>query len=179
MPLDAEPKPETVYAVCPHDCPSTCALEVERLGARAIGRVRGSRGNPYTDGVVCAKVARYAERVHHPGSPDPAPAAGRRERQGQGGLRAEVSWEAALDETAEALLRAEQRFGAETVWPYFYAGTMGHVQRDGIERLQPRQGLLAPAGQTVCVTLAESGWLAGVGVKAGRGQRGRSGQLRR
>ena len=23
---------------------------------------------------------------------------------------------------------------AEAVWPYFYAGTMGHVQRDGIER---------------------------------------------
>ncbi len=22
--------------------------------------------NPYTDGCVCAKVGRYAERVHHP-----------------------------------------------------------------------------------------------------------------
>ena len=57
--------------VCPHDCPSACALEVELLdscgeaGGR-IGRVRGAAANSYTQGVVCAKVARYAERVHHP-----------------------------------------------------------------------------------------------------------------
>ena len=64
MPLDALRTP--VYSVCPHDCPSTCALEVERLSATRIGRVHGVRDHPYTDGVVCAKVARYAERVHHP-----------------------------------------------------------------------------------------------------------------
>ncbi|MBM3580833.1 MAG: hypothetical protein FJX37_02585, partial [Alphaproteobacteria bacterium] len=55
-----------VRSVCPHDCPSTCALEVERIDSRTIGRVRGSEANPYTDGVICAKVARYAERAHHP-----------------------------------------------------------------------------------------------------------------
>ena len=66
MPLDTPAKPKIVHSVCPHDCPSTCALEVERLSAGRIGRVRGARANPYTDGVVCAKVARYAERVHHP-----------------------------------------------------------------------------------------------------------------
>ncbi|MEX2409027.1 MAG: molybdopterin oxidoreductase family protein, partial [Rhodovibrionaceae bacterium] len=66
MPLDAQTKPETVYSVCPHDCPSTCALEVERLSETRIGKVRGLKGHPYTDGVICAKVARYAERVHHP-----------------------------------------------------------------------------------------------------------------
>jgi hypothetical protein len=32
MPLDTTAKPEIVHSVCPHDCPSTCALEVERLG---------------------------------------------------------------------------------------------------------------------------------------------------
>ena len=60
MPLDIVP------SVCPHDCPSTCALEVERMDARTIGRVRGARDNSYTAGVICAKVARYAERQHHP-----------------------------------------------------------------------------------------------------------------
>ena len=49
---------------------------------------------------------------------------------------APISWAAALDETAEALTRAEQRHGSEAVWPYFYAGTMGLVQRDGIHRLR-------------------------------------------
>src|SRR6478672_12424309 len=51
---------------CPHDCPSTCALEVEVLDARTIGRVYGARDNDYTAGVICAKVARYAERIHNP-----------------------------------------------------------------------------------------------------------------
>ena len=52
-------------SVCPHDCPSACALEVELLDERTIGRVRGDKDNTYTKGVICEKVARYAERVHH------------------------------------------------------------------------------------------------------------------
>ena len=53
------------HSACPHDCPSTCALEVEILDERTIGRVHGSKDNDYTAGVICAKVARYAEREHH------------------------------------------------------------------------------------------------------------------
>ena len=45
-------------SVCPHDCPSACALEVELLGAKTIGRVRGSKDNTYTKGVICENVAR-------------------------------------------------------------------------------------------------------------------------
>src|SRR5919106_4401454 len=60
-------RPSKIAAsACPHDCPSTCALEVEILDARTIGRVRGAKDNDYTAGVICAKVARYAERIHHP-----------------------------------------------------------------------------------------------------------------
>ena len=53
-------------SVCPHDCPSTCALDVEIVDAHTIGRVRGAKDDPYTAGVICEKVARYAERIHHP-----------------------------------------------------------------------------------------------------------------
>ena len=60
MPLDV------AYSVCPHDCASSCTLDVELETPYTIGRVRGSPANDYTAGVVCAKVARYAERVHHP-----------------------------------------------------------------------------------------------------------------
>ena len=56
-------KPEIRYSACPHDCPSTCALEVERLDARTVGRLRGAADNLYTAGVICAKVARYAATV--------------------------------------------------------------------------------------------------------------------
>ena len=73
-----------------------------------------------------------------------------------------ISWEAALDEVAEALLKAEARLGSETVWPYFYAGTMGLVMRDGINRLRHAKKY---SGQysTICTTLAFNGWVAGHG----------------
>ncbi len=51
---------EVRASACPHDCPSTCALEIEVLDDRTIGRVRGAEENAYTAGVICAKVARYA-----------------------------------------------------------------------------------------------------------------------
>ena len=54
------------HSTCPHDCPSVCALDVEVLSPTRIGRVRGSQQHTYTSGVVCEKVGRYAERVHHP-----------------------------------------------------------------------------------------------------------------
>ena len=62
-PKSSSPKsiPQRVAATaCPHDCPSTCALEVDVLDERTIGRVRGARDNSYTAGVICATVARYA-----------------------------------------------------------------------------------------------------------------------
>ena len=56
----------THYSACPHDCPSTCALEVEKLDDNTIGKVRGASEQSYTAGVICSKVARYSERIHHP-----------------------------------------------------------------------------------------------------------------
>src|SRR5215467_8291964 len=86
-------------SACPHDCPSACSLEVERLSSTRIGRIRGAAANTYTDGVVCAKVARYAERVHHPDRlTQPLQRVG---EKGKGEFRP-ISWEAALDEVAEA-----------------------------------------------------------------------------
>ena len=159
MPLD------TVHSTCPHDCPSACALEVERLDAHTIGRVHGARDNSYTAGVICAKVARYAERVHHPGRlTTPLRRTG---AKGEGiEAFAPISWDDALDEVAGALTRASERYGAETVWPFFYAGTMGLVQRDGIERF--RHALkYSRQWSTYCTALADAGWLAGAGAKRG------------
>src|SRR5688500_12579816 len=110
---------ETRWSTCPHDCPSVCALDVEVLDGERIGRVRGAKDHSYTAGVVCEKVARYAERIHHPGRlKHPLR---RKGAKGCGSWEA-ISWEAALDETAQALLNAEARHGAEAVWPYYYAG---------------------------------------------------------
>jgi anaerobic selenocysteine-containing dehydrogenase len=67
---------------------------------------------------------------------------------------------------AEQFIRAEQRYGAEAVWPYYYAGTMGLVQRDGIHRLR-HEKKYSIQKDTICVGLSDNGWLAGVGVLRG------------
>ncbi|MFQ5775018.1 MAG: molybdopterin-dependent oxidoreductase, partial [Kiloniellaceae bacterium] len=46
------------------------------------------------------------------------------------------------------------------------AGTMGLVQRDGIERLRHVKRY-SRQHSTICTTLADAGWLAGVGVRRG------------
>ncbi|MDR3515597.1 MAG: molybdopterin oxidoreductase family protein [Azospirillaceae bacterium] len=152
-------------SVCPHDCPSTCALEVEVTEAGRVGRLRGAAAHPYTAGVICAKVARYAERHHHPDRLSvPLRRVG---AKGVGRAAfAEIGWDEALDTIAAQFTQAVQRHGRETVWPYFYAGTMGLVQRDGIERLRHVQGY---SGQksTICIGLSDPGWMAGVGIKHG------------
>ena len=168
MPLDAAPldtKPGIVPSTCPHDCPSTCALDVERLDAHTIGRVHGAKSNDYTAGVVCAKVARYAERVHHPARlTQPLRRVG---NKGEGiEAFAPISWDEALDEVAGRLKAIAEEWGSEAVWPYFYAGTMGLVQRDGIDRLRHAMRY-SRQHSTFCNTLADAGWLAGVGVKYG------------
>jgi anaerobic selenocysteine-containing dehydrogenase len=159
LPLD------TVYSVCPHDCPSACALAVERIDGATIGRVHGAEGQSYTRGIVCAKVARYAERQHHPDR-----LAVPLRRVGDKGTGREafvpISWDEALDEVAEQLTLATQRHGSESVWPHFYAGTMGRVQRDCIERFRH---VLRYSRQhsTICNALTDAGWFAGLGAMRG------------
>lgn len=158
------PSPEILFSACPHDCPSTCALEVEKLDDFHIGRVRGARQNSYTAGVICSKVARYAERVHHPNRLNTP-----RRRVGERGRQSSfepIDWESALDEVAEQLTQATQANGSESVWPYYYAGTMGLVMRHGINRLRHVKKY---SGQynTICTSLSYNGFIAGTGSLTG------------
>src|SRR5947209_4639964 len=77
-----------------------------------------------------------------------------------------ISWEDALDEVAEELTIAAQRHGPEAVWPHYYGGTMGRVQRDGINRLRHAMRY-SRQHSTICSALTDAGWLAGVGPKRG------------
>ena len=150
---------EFVPSVCPHDCPSACSLEVERIDNHTIGKVRGAKDNNYTQGVICSKVARYAERVHHPQRlMHPMKRTGPR---GEGRF-VPIDWEQALDEVADNFKRVTEVYGPQAVWPYYYGGTMGQLQRDGINRLRHVMGY---SGQqsTICIATAYVGWTAGVG----------------
>jgi anaerobic selenocysteine-containing dehydrogenase len=161
--MNAPTRVEIHRSTCPHDCPSVCALEVEVVDGRSVGRVRGSKQQSYTSGVVCAKVARYAERIHHP---DRLMRPLRRVGPKGSGRFAPVSWDAALDEIAERFLQAERDFGAESVFPYFYAGTMGLVMRDGTNRLANVKKY-SRFYSTICSTVAWAGFAAGTGRVAG------------
>ena len=161
--MNIRPNIKTGRSVCPHDCPSACALDVELLDNHTIGRVRGAKDNSYTLGVICEKVGRYAERIHHP---DRLLHPLRRKGGKGGGQWQRLSWEDAMGEVAHAFLRAQERYGAQTVWPYYYAGTMGLVMRDGINRLRHAKkysGLY----DTFCVALSWPGYLAGCGRMTG------------
>ena len=156
-------KPETNYSACPHDCPSTCALVVEKLDDHTIGRVNGNPDNSYTAGVICAKVARYAERTHHP---DRLTVPLKRIGPKGSGQFEEISWDAALDEVANAFRDATDKHGAESVWPYSYGGTMGLLQSGSMERLRNEMGY-SLMRSTTCGGLVDTGWLAGFGRRIG------------
>ena len=133
------------------------------LDERTIGRLHGAADNDYTAGVICAKVARYAEREHHPQRL--LHPLRRKAAKGSGEFE-RITWDAALDLVAERFIQAEQRHGAESVWPYYYAGTMGLVMRDGINRLRHVKKY-SGFHSTICVNPAYAGFAAGVGRIAG------------
>jgi anaerobic selenocysteine-containing dehydrogenase len=151
------------HSTCPHDCPSACALDVEVIDSKSIGRVRGSKQQTYTAGVVCAKVARYAERIHHP---ERLMYPMRRTGPKGSGQFARISWDEALDEIAARFNEAEREFGSESVWPYYYAGTMGLVMREGINRLTHVKKY-SRFYSTICANIARVGFAIGTGKIAG------------
>jgi anaerobic selenocysteine-containing dehydrogenase len=157
--MNIRPNIKIGRSVCPHDCPSACALEVELFDERTIGRVRGAKDNSYTLGVICEKVGRYAERIHHP---DRLLHPLKRKGAKGSGQWQRLSWDDAMGETAEAFLRAEAKYGPQAVWPYYYAGTMGLVMRDGMNRLRHAKKY-SGMYDTFCVALSWAGYMAGCG----------------
>jgi anaerobic selenocysteine-containing dehydrogenase len=121
------PARNVVRAVCPHDCPDTCALLVT-VGNDRVIRVQGDPDHPPTHGALCTKVSRYAERTH---SPDrvlhPLKRVGPK-----GSVQFQrIGWDEALDTIATRLCAIAAR-DAQAVLPYSYAGTMGLVQGEGM-----------------------------------------------
>ena len=89
---------EFARAVCPHDCPDTCAMRVTVENGRAI-KVVGDPEHPPTQGALCTKVSRYAERVYHPHRlTTPMKRVG---RKGEGRFEP-ISWDEAFELAADA-----------------------------------------------------------------------------
>src|SRR5918996_5849121 len=109
-------------SVCPLDCPDTCSLTVTVEDDRIVA-IRGSHANPYTAGVLCAKVpAAYpafvhgAERLRTPLRRVGARGRGRFER---------ITWDAALDLIHERFTAISAAHGPQAILPLNYAGPHG------------------------------------------------------
>ena len=153
-----------VRAACPHDCPDTCAMLVTVEDGRAVG-VRGDPEHPFTNGFLCTKVSRYHERTH---SPDRVLHPMRRVgRKGEGRFE-RVSWDEALDEIAGRFAEiAASEDGPEAILPYSYAGTMGLVQGESMDRRFFHRLGASLLARTICATAGSEGWAATVGASIG------------
>jgi anaerobic selenocysteine-containing dehydrogenase len=122
---------EIVRAVCPHDCPDTCAMLVTVEEGRAT-RIAGDPDHPVTRGFLCTKVNRYLERTYHPDRlRHPQIRIG---QKGEGRFRP-ASWDEALTLVASRLQSIiDSREGPQAILPYSYAGTMGQIQGNSMDR---------------------------------------------
>ncbi|MDA4846489.1 molybdopterin-dependent oxidoreductase [Hoeflea poritis] len=121
----------TKPSVCPLDCPDTCSLSVTVSGD-TIEAVHGSSVNPFTDGVICNKVARsYPEFVHGEGRlTRPLRRVGKR---GDGRYEP-ISWDAAIDMVHDGFSRAIEQHGPQSVMPFNYAGPHGELAGGSMDR---------------------------------------------
>jgi anaerobic selenocysteine-containing dehydrogenase len=170
----SNPQQRVVQAACPHDCPDTCAMHVtvegetrlpggQVLGARAV-KVAGDPAHPTTAGVLCNKVARYlertyaADRVLHP-----------LKRVGSKGPHAKfepISWDEAL-ETITARFKAIAADDPQGILPYSYAGTMGLVQANSIDRRFFHKLGASLLDRTICSNAGKAGMEITLGANMG------------
>lgn len=145
------------HLVCPLDCPGACALEVT-LQENRIKSIRGRKGHPFTQGLICGKVTRYRDLQEGSRILSPMLRSG---PKGSGQFKT-VSWDESLEWVAKGLREIMDRFTPEAIFPFFYGGTMGIVQRGAVERLTHRAGFSRMLG-TICYPIGFAGWRAGVG----------------
>ncbi|HEP6279343.1 TPA: molybdopterin oxidoreductase family protein [Burkholderia vietnamiensis] len=139
-------------AVCPHDCPDTCAMRVTVENGKAI-KVTGDPEHPPTQGVLCTKVSRYADRVHHP---DRLTVPLKRIGAKGEGRFAPITWNEAFDEIGRRLGEIAAR-SPESILPYSYAGTMGLVQGEGIAQRFFHKIGASRLERTICAAAGAAG----------------------
>ncbi|HUG23234.1 molybdopterin-containing oxidoreductase family protein [Piscinibacter sp.] len=152
----------TVRAACPHDCPDTCAIRVTVQDGRAV-KVQGDPDHPPTHGALCTKVSRYPERTYdagrvlHPLRRSGPKGSGRFER---------VSWDEALSDIALRLQTIAAR-DPQAILPYSYAGTMGLLQGESMDRRFFHKLGASLLDRTICASAGGEALAATYGGKIG------------
>ena len=114
---------KVVHAACPHDCPDACGVLITVEDGRAT-KIQGDPGHPMTRGFLCAKVAKYLDRVY---SPDRVLYPMR--RIAAKGIVAgaaptqiwqRITWDEALDDITSRFRSIIAEFGSEAILPFSY-----------------------------------------------------------
>ena len=154
--------PHTVRGACPHDCPDTCSLLTTVQDGVAI-KVQGNPDHVPTAGVLCNKVAHYAERTHHPNRVlQPLRRVG---PKGSGRFEP-VSWDTALADIASRLSAIAAR-DPQAILPYSYCGTMGLVQGESIAARFFHQLGASLLDRTICASAGAEALTQTLGGKVG------------
>ena len=152
----------TVRGACPHDCPDTCALLTTVENGVAV-RVQGNPAHAQTGGVLCAKVSRYPERTYHP---ERILTPLKRSGPKGSGQFTPVGWDEALADIAARLGSIAAR-APEAILPYSYAGTMGLVQGESMDRRLFHRLGASLLDRTICSTAGGEAMAHTLGGKLG------------
>lgn len=155
--------PETRHSVCALDCPDACSVLINV--ENGIGsKLRGDPNHPITRGFLCGKVARYLEREY---SPDrllyPLQRIG---AKGEGRFE-RISWDQAIATIATRLDATAREFGAQSILPYSYAGTMGMLNGSGMDRRFFHRLGASRLDRTICSAAGGAGLRESVGARYG------------
>lgn len=102
---------EMISTVCANCAQSTCGMDVYVDEGKIVG-IKGTKNHPYNQGYLCSKGLAAGELVHSPlRLAKPLRRIGRR---GEGKWE-EITWDSALDEIAEKLLRVRDQYGPQSI----------------------------------------------------------------
>ena len=162
---------KVVHAACPHDCPDACGVLITVEDGRAT-KIQGDPAHPVTRGFLCAKVAKYLDRVY---SPDRVLYPMRRvvAKGNQNGKRPvqetfqRISWDEALKEIATRFRSISEEFGSEAILPYSYGGTLGALNGASMDRRFFHRLGASQLARNICSAAGEAGLKSVIGVKMG------------
>jgi anaerobic selenocysteine-containing dehydrogenase len=152
------------HSVCALDCPDCCSLLINVDEAGRGSRLRGNPEHPITRGFLCGKVAKYLDREY---SSERLLYPLRRTGPKGEGRFARIGWDEALDEIAERLAQIASEHGPEAILPYSYAGSMGKLIANGMDRRFFHRLGASRLDRTICSSAGGAGLLAALGVKYG------------
>jgi anaerobic selenocysteine-containing dehydrogenase len=165
--------PSTVHAACPHDCPDACGVLITIEDGRAT-KIEGDPAHPVTRGFLCAKVAKYLDRVY---SPDRVLYPMRRTKgvpKGPCGAGAparepfeRITWDEALDDIATKLRQIAGQYGPESILPYSYGGTLGALNGASMDRRFFHRLGASQLDRTICASAGAEGLMSVTGAKLG------------